>query len=86
MLKGTEKCVRLPKDRWPRNGSVSARTLWSDYISHSTGIQIVVVFWEQYCEMMLKEMGFELVFPAAWPSVFYHSGLGLLLAASRVCR
>ena len=25
-------------------------------------------------------MGFELVFPAAWPSVFYHSGLGLLLA------
>ena len=37
-------------------------------------------FWEQHCEKMLKEVGFELVFPAAWPSVFYHSGLGLLLA------
>ena len=37
-------------------------------------------FWEQHCEKMLKGVGFELVFPAAWPSVFYHSGLGLLLA------
>ena len=29
---------------------------------------------------MLKLVGFELVFPAAWPSVFYHKGLQLLLA------
>ena len=29
---------------------------------------------------MLKEVGFHLVFPAAWPSVFYHPDLKLLLA------
>ena len=29
---------------------------------------------------MLKEVGFELVFPSAWPSVFWHPHLRLLLA------
>ena len=29
---------------------------------------------------MLKEAGFELVFPSAWPSVFWHPHLRLLLA------
>ena len=55
------------------------KILWLDFLYCFTGADSGG-FWEQRCERMLKEVGFELVFPAAWPSVFYHSGLGLLLA------
>ena len=36
--------------------------------------------WEQHCEKMFGEVGFQFVSPAAWPSVFFHPTLKLLLA------
>ena len=30
-LKGTETWVRLPKDRWPKDGSADTRILWLDF-------------------------------------------------------
>ena len=79
-LKGTETWVRLPKDRWPKH--------WvGKYKDPVVRLHLALYghpdsggFWEQHCEKMLQEVGFELVFPAAWPSVFYHKGLQLVLA------
>ena len=79
-LKGTETWVRLPKDRWPKE--------WhGKYKDPVVRLHLALYghpdsggFWEQHCEKMLGEVGFQLVFPAAWPSVFFHPTLKLLLA------
>ena len=36
--------------------------------------------WEKHCEDILLSLGFRLVYPGAWPSVFWHPKLRLLLA------
>ena len=79
-LKGTETWVRLPKNRLPPG--------WAGkYKDPVVKLRLALYghpdsggFWEQHCERMLKEVGFELVFPSAWPSVFWHPHLRLLLA------
>ena len=71
-LKGTETWVRLPKNKY-KNPVVKLRLALY-------GHPVLGGFWEQHCERMLKEVGFELVFPSAWPSVFWHLHLRLLLA------
>ena len=57
-LEVTETWERLPRNRWSSS---------FDWHCMDTPIQ---GFWEQHCERMLREVGFELVFPYAWPSVF----------------
>ena len=79
-LKGAETWVRLPRERWPKgwHGKFKdpvVRLALALYGHPDSG-----GFWEQHCEKMLKEVGFHLVFPAAWPSVFFHPDLKLLLA------
>ena len=79
-LKGTETWARLPKDRWSEE--------WhGKYKDPVVRLHLAVYghpdsggLWEQHCEKMLGEVGFQLVFPAAWPSVFFHPALKLLLA------
>ena len=79
-LKGTETWVRLPRDRWPKG--------WAGrYKDPVVRLHLALYghpdsggFWEQHCERMLKQVGFRLVFSAAWPSVFFHPKLKLLLA------
>ena len=79
-LKGTETWARLPKDRWPKE--------WhGKYKDPVVRLHLALYghpdsggFCEQHCEKMLGEVGFQLVFPAAWPSVFFHPTLKLLLA------
>ena len=79
-LKGTETWVRLPKDRWPKE--------WhGKYKDPVVRLNLALYghpdsggFWAQHCEKMLGEVGFQLVFPAAWPSVLFHPTLKLLLA------
>ena len=78
-LKGTETWVRLPRDRWPKE--------WAGrYKDPVVRLHLALYghpdsggFWEQHCERMLKQVGFRLVFSAAWPSVFFHPKLKLLL-------
>ena len=80
ILKGTETWVRLPRNRWPPG--------WAGkYKDPVVKLRLALYghpdsggFWEQRCERMLKEVGFEFVFPSAWPSVFWHPHLRLLLA------
>ena len=43
-------------------------------------IPIAEAFGNNHCEKMLLQVGFRLVFSAAWPSVFFHPKLKLLLA------
>ena len=77
-LKGAETWVRLPRDRWPQE--------WiGKYKDPVVRLHLALYghpdsrgFWEQHCERML--LGFRLVFSAAWPSVFFHPKLKLLLA------
>ena len=68
-LKGTETWVKS-KDRWPKewHGKFKdpvVRLHLALYGHPDSG-----GFWEQHCEKMLGEVGFQIVFPAAWPSVF----------------
>ena len=85
-LKGTETWVRLPKNRWPPG--------WAGkYKDPVVKLRLALYghpdsggFWEQHCERMLKEVGFELVFPSAWPLLFWHPHLRLLLAVSMTSR
>ena len=79
-LKGAETWVRLPRDRWPKEwiGKYKdpvVRLYLALYGHPDSG-----GFWEQHCEKMLLQVGFRLVFSAAWPSVFFHPKLKLLLA------
>ncbi|CAE7251810.1 unnamed protein product, partial [Symbiodinium natans] len=79
-LKGADTWVRLPRERWPKE--------WiGKYKDPVVRLRLALYghpdsggFWEQHCEKRLKEVGFELVYPAAWPSVFFHPTLRLLLA------
>ena len=80
ILKGAETWVRLPRDRWPKEwiGKYKdpvVRLYLALYGHPDSG-----GFWEQHCEKMLLQVGFRLVFSAAWPSVFFHPKLKLLSA------
>ena len=79
-LKGKETWVRLPPDRWPSEW----KGKYKDPVVRLTlalyGHPDSGGFWELHCEKMLGGVGFQLVFPAAWPSVFFHPQLRLLLA------
>ena len=63
-----------------KSGMVSTKTQSFDCILLFMDTLIAGGFWEQHCEKMLGEVSFQLVFPAAWPSVFFHPTLKLLLA------
>ena len=79
-LKGVETWVRLPRERWPKGWHGKYKDPVVKLVLALYGHPDSGGFWEQHCEKMLKEVGFHLVFPAAWPSVFYHPDLKLLLA------
>ena len=79
-LKGAETWVRLPRERWPKGWHGKFKDPVVRLILALYGHPDSGGFWEQHCEKMLKEVGFHLVFPAAWPSVFFHPDLKLLLA------
>ena len=79
-LKGAETWVRLPRERWPKSwiGKFKdpvVRLRLALYGHPDSG-----GFWEKHCEQKLKQVGFDLLFPSSWPSVFFHTGLRLLLA------
>ena len=71
-LKGAETWVRLLRERWPKH--------WVGKYKDPVIRLHLALYGHPDCEKMLEEVGFELVFPAAWPPVFYHKGLQLLLA------
>ena len=79
-LKGAETWVRLPRERWPKGWHGKFKDPVVRLVLALYGHPDSGGFWEQHCEKMLKEVGFHLVFPAAWPSVFFHPDLKLLLA------
>ena len=79
-LKGVETWVRLPREHWPKGWHGKYKDPVVKLVLALYGHPDSGGFWEQHCEKMLKEVGFHLVFPAAWPSVFYHPDLKLLLA------
>ncbi|CAE7353670.1 unnamed protein product [Symbiodinium natans] len=79
-LKGADTWVRLPRERWPKEWVGKFRDPVVRLRLALYGHPDSGGFWEQHCEKRLREVGFELVFPAAWPSVFYHPTLKLLLA------
>ena len=78
-LKGAETWVRLSRDRGPK--------AWIGKYKDPVVLLYLALygrpdsggFWEQHCEKMLLQVGFRLVFSAAWPSVFFHPKLKLLL-------
>ena len=79
-LKGVETWVRLPRERWPEHWDGKYKDPVVRLHLALYGHSDLGGFWKQHCEKMLKEVGFELVFRAAWPSVLYRKGLQMLLA------
>ena len=71
-LKRAETWVRFPRERWPKH--------WVGKYKDPVIRLHLALYGHPDCEKMLEEVGFELVLPAAWPPVFYHKGLHLLLA------
>ena len=70
LYKGIKTWVRLPKYRWPKG--------WASKFSDRV-VQLVLALyghpdsgglWEKHCEDILLSLGFRLVYPGAWPSVF----------------
>ena len=80
LYKGIKTWVRLPKYRWPKG--------WASKYSDPVAQLILALYghpdsgglWEKHCEDILLSLGFRLVYPGAWPSVFWHPKLRLLLA------
>ena len=79
LWKGVETWVELPPDRWPKEW-------YGKFIRPVVLLRIALYghpdsggLWEQYCEAMLKLVGFIMPDPEGWPSVFFHPELKLLL-------
>ena len=80
LYKGIKTWVRLPKYRWPKG--------WAKMFSDPVVQLILALYghpdsgglWEKHCEDILLSLRFRLIFPGAWPSVYWHPKLRLLLA------
>ena len=79
LWKGIETWVELPIDRWPKE--------WHGKFIRPVVLLRIALYghpdsgglWEQFCEAMLKLVGFVMPDPEGWPSVFFHPELKLLL-------
>ena len=78
-IQGPALWVELPKEGWPEDGS------WNKFrlpcvrmVKALYGHPDAGTFWEEHCHKGVTAVGFEPV-GAAWPSVYVHKELNLLL-------
>ena len=74
--KGVKTWVRLPKYRWPKGWASKFRDPVVQLILALYGL-IQGVCGKKHCKDILLSLGFRLIFPGAWPSVFWHPKLRL---------
>ena len=79
LMKGVETWVEIPRDRWPKE--------WEGKFERPVMLLRIALYghpdsgglWELHCETMLIEIGFIMPDREAWPSMFFHARLKLLL-------
>ena len=79
-LKGPETWIRIPRNRWPKEGVGKYKDPVIRLVLALYGHPDSGGFWERHCESCLIKVGFKALHPECWPSMFWHERLRLLLA------